>query len=235
MGAIQSSMNQALGATAGAVAIGAHMKKEQEKIEEAKKANEEAEATKKLAGLNAAANLQSKLDTNFEEAKEATMEAGEGIKDTTAAMNASAAELEKLNQRGVDISARDDKGRFKDNKGKFVSSKPFDKTVEAAQSLMDATAEKIGRQARVLRQREMYSKIGDQINAVYGTRVVVDPASEEVKKFAKEVNENAGKIKSRFQNALIEQVKVQGRYSEVEDLEPGEKEYTEIKIDGGKK
>lgn len=169
MGAIQNSINQMLGTVAGAVTLGTHLSQQAEGIKEQ-------EATRKLAGANAAAAAQSQLneinaslDKGIEEWGNASLEAGKARANLTE-------EQQKSGNLTTDKSGRTRTVDPKTGKmGPWYSTKALEK---AKTALQEADATRIGylqNVQRLYQQRLSVLAKSQKINEVYGEKIVDIP------------------------------------------------------------
>ena len=169
MGAIQNSINQMLGTVAGAVTLGTHLSQQAEGIKEQ-------EATRKLAGANAAAAAQSQLneinaslDKGIEEWSGAAFEAGKARANLTK-------EQQKSRNLTTDKSGRTRTVDPKTGKmGPWYSTKALEK---AKTALQEADATRIGylqNVQRLYQQRLSVLAKSQKINEVYGEKIVDIP------------------------------------------------------------
>ena len=183
MGAAQNSINQAIGVGLGLAGTGAHLANQQESIKEQ-------EATKKLAGLNAASVAQSQLNDVNVQFDEAAQNWGQKATEAGQAVTKLTDERKKAGNTTVDkgghVRSIKDNGKM----GPIYSLKSLEKAYTAAESAEAARVGAIQNIQRVLAQRQAILAKSKSINEIYGSDIVDIPGlyGEKAEKLIKEYN-----------------------------------------------
>lgn len=152
-----------LGTVAGAATLGKHLSQQAEGIKEQ-------EATKKLAGINAAAVTQSQLAENAKEYENNIKEGNAATSDYMDAWNEK--RKQELIKEGVKT---DDKGRMRTEGGQFYSEKQLKAAVTAERSAKMAVEAVWEDRRRIKSQRDILLRKGEAINEIYGEKIFDDP------------------------------------------------------------
>lgn len=163
MGAIQNAANSLAQTGLGAAVAAKHLNQQAESIKQQ-------EATKKLAGLNAAASTQSQLNEANVDLDKVGTEFSGNVKESVGAMNKLLRERVRAGN-----TTTDSHGRRRDAAGQFYSTKSLDEAYNAVVEL-DATRIGITENARrILAHRQAILAKAQGINEIYGEKIVDIP------------------------------------------------------------
>lgn len=222
MGAIQGAADKLASTALGAAVAGKHLKQQGEQVKEA-------EASKKLAGINAAAVTSSQLAENVSEYEKAIGEeraaGSQHIKDYH--------ELYKQEDIRNKVTT-DEKGRMRTEGGQFYSEKQLKAAITAERSSRMALEAARENKNRIIGQRELLLHKAEAIDELYGEKVVDIPSKiiSRDQRMTK-ANETLMQKRSEKSNAALEGMTSQERAAAEKVLENEKKAHPYTM--GGKK